>query len=109
MAEQFHENWKKLFTQENIGKIRAFLEWNLSEQDEYNLDTVLAKFGEKKVASVEPVEDKLATVLEKLRNDFISLAPFSIERMTLDGNPIRLIDFIDVPPAAAAKPGKDSK
>ena len=109
LAEQFHENWKKLFTQENIGKIRAFLEWNLLEQDEYNLDTVLARFGEKKVASVEPVEDKLATVLEKLRNDFISLAPFSIERKTLDGNPIRLIDFIDVRPAAAAKQGKDSK
>ena len=84
--QTFHQNWARLFTKSNIELIRPFLEWNPEE--------TVAGAG---------------TLPGKQQVDFTRLIPFSIEQKTRDRNPIRLIDFIEVSSAAAAKAVEESK
>lgn len=95
-AKPFRDNWRKVFTLENIERIRPFLEWNLDGQHDGDLDQAVARLTEAKPVPSEPTEDKLAVLLKKLKNDFIDLGPFSIDIKTVEGTVVRLVSFSEV-------------
>jgi hypothetical protein len=105
----FHENWKQVFTPENIERIRPFLEWNPEGKADRDLDTVLNDFTKKQTASIKPVEAKFAVAHKKVTTDFLSLAPFAIILKTADGHAIPVIDFIESPSENVAEAVEPSK